>query len=68
MSVGDCNGDGYVECLCGGDFCVCSNRGTIECGGCWACDGPPECECGNAGDYCWTPCPIHDSAEGRGDG
>lgn len=34
---GECDGDGHVDCLCGGDLCVCHNHGEIECFGCRAC-------------------------------
>jgi hypothetical protein len=33
-----CDGHGYNNCLCGGDFCVCHNHGEVECFGC------PDCE------------------------
>lgn len=26
-----CDGRGYTDCLCGGDFCVCSNNGEEPC-------------------------------------
>lgn len=29
-----CNGLGVVECLCGGDFCVCMDFGEAPCPGC----------------------------------
>lgn len=32
-----CGGDGYVNCFCGGDFCVCHHHGEIECDGCPDC-------------------------------
>jgi hypothetical protein len=35
---GDCNGLGSIECLCGGDQCICHNHGAAQCDGC------PECE------------------------
>lgn len=35
---GDCNGLGTIECLCGGDQCVCHNHGSVECQGCPECD------------------------------
>lgn len=34
---GACCGTGMLECLCGGDFCVCHNHGEIECPGCEDC-------------------------------
>jgi hypothetical protein len=37
-----CGGHGWMECYCGGDFCVCGNRGEIECVGCEDCEG--ECD------------------------
>ena len=33
-----CGGLGWVECLCGGDQCVCHNHGQVACPGC------PDCE------------------------
>lgn len=33
-----CGGSGVLNCLCGGDFCVCHNHGEMECFGC------PDCE------------------------
>lgn len=33
-----CGGTGTVDCLCGGDFCVCHNHGSVECDGCLDCD------------------------------
>lgn len=35
---GGCGGLGEVDCICGGDFCVCHNHGTVECDGCEDCD------------------------------
>lgn len=32
-----CAGTGELDCLCGGDQCVCHNHGTVECPGCGAC-------------------------------
>ena len=32
-----CGGAGWIECLCGGDQCVCHNHGQV------ACDGCPDC-------------------------
>ena len=26
-----CDGDGFVDCHCGGDLCVCANGGTADC-------------------------------------
>ena len=34
-----CGGLRTLECMCGGDFCVCHNHGTIECPGCDDCEG-----------------------------
>ena len=34
-----CGGFGILYCYCGGDFCVCANRGEIECPGCPDCEG-----------------------------
>ena len=36
--VEGCGGTGTVECLCGGDQCVCHNHGEVECDGCEDCD------------------------------
>lgn len=36
---GSCGGLGFVECLCGGDFCVCHNHGEVQCFGCEDCEG-----------------------------
>lgn len=30
-----CNGDGTVDCYCGGDLCVCTNYGEKLCGLCY---------------------------------
>lgn len=35
-----CAGTGELDCLCGGDQCVCHNHGTVECEGCYACAAP----------------------------
>jgi hypothetical protein len=32
-----CGGGGVIRCYCGGDLCVCGNRGEIECYGCEEC-------------------------------
>ncbi len=45
-----CGGLGYNACMCGGDFCVCHNHGTIECFGCWDCE-PPDIEWDDEDDY-----------------
>lgn len=29
-----CQNTGYVECLCGGDLCICENNGEMECPDC----------------------------------
>lgn len=34
----NCGGSGYLECECGGDFCVCHHHGEVECEGCEDCD------------------------------
>lgn len=39
---GSCGGMGEVECLCGGDLCVCHNHGSAECFGCPDCDQDPD--------------------------
>lgn len=33
-----CDSEGDVECLCGGDQCVCHWHGSAPCPGCIACD------------------------------
>lgn len=40
----ECNGLGTVYCSppCGGDLCVCTCGGEMECGGCWSCGGPED--------------------------
>lgn len=30
-----CQGDGSVECYCGGDFCICENYGERDCPTCY---------------------------------
>lgn len=37
LSAG-CAGTGYLDCRCGGDFCVCHNHGGTECPGCDDCE------------------------------
>jgi len=32
-----CGGSGTLECMCGGDFCVCHHHSTVECPGCEDC-------------------------------
>jgi hypothetical protein len=39
---GGCGGDGYLDCHCGGDMCVCHNHGEVECFGCPDCQGDNE--------------------------
>lgn len=34
-----CGGQGYLDCYCGGDQCVCHNHGGIDCDGCEDCEG-----------------------------
>src|SRR5262252_7241127 len=38
LMTDSCAGTGELDCLCGGDQCVCHNHGTVACPGCWACD------------------------------
>ncbi len=33
-----CDGWGSIPCRCGGDLCVCWNRGELECPGCVDCE------------------------------
>lgn len=42
---GGCGGTGTLDCLCGGDFCVCHNHGETECPGC------EDCEFNDGDDY-----------------
>jgi hypothetical protein len=35
---GGCSGIGTIECLCGGESCVCHNHGEVDCDGCSECD------------------------------
>lgn len=35
---GGCGGSGIIDCMCGGDFCVCHNHGEYECPGCDDCE------------------------------
>lgn len=35
---GSCGGTGMLDCICGGDFCVCHNHGEVECFGCRDCN------------------------------
>jgi hypothetical protein len=37
-----CQGNGFIECLCAGDFCACINQGEVECVGCPDCKGYDE--------------------------
>lgn len=37
-----CGGTGMLNCICGGDLCVCHNHGYVECFGCPDCDGGDE--------------------------
>lgn len=37
-----CGGSGTLNCLCGGDQCVCHWHGEIECPGCADCEGDEE--------------------------
>jgi hypothetical protein len=34
----NCGGSGIIDCLCGGDFCVCHNHSEVECPGCEDCE------------------------------
>lgn len=36
---GSCGGSGTLQCICGGDFCICHNHGEVDCPGCEDCDG-----------------------------
>ena len=37
-----CGGTGYLNCTCGGDFCVCHYHGGTDCDGCEECEGDAE--------------------------
>ena len=39
---GTCGGSRSIDCLCGGDFCVCHNHGEVECPGCPDCEPPDD--------------------------
>lgn len=39
VPAGGCGGLGTIECLCGGDLCVCHNHGEVQCPGCEECEG-----------------------------
>lgn len=43
---GGCGGMGILNCICGGDLCVCHNHGEVECFGC------PDCEDREDDDDC----------------
>ncbi len=43
---GSCYGTGALDCLCGGDQCVCHNHGEVDCPGCPDCEGSED----DAGD------------------
>ncbi len=34
---GTCGGMGFLQCECGGDFCICHHHGEVECPGCDDC-------------------------------
>lgn len=42
-----CGGNGFIECLCAGDFCACSNQGECRCVGCPDCRGYTIATCKN---------------------
>ena len=44
-----CGGTGILDCLCGGDFCVCGNFGEVECMGC------PDCDYDEDSDFGYDP-------------
>ncbi len=33
-----CGGMGLIECICGGEFCICHHHGVVECSGCSECE------------------------------
>lgn len=39
-----CGGSRLLNCICGGDFCVCHNHGEVECFGCPDCEPPDEAD------------------------
>lgn len=60
-----CGGTGWLNCECGGDFCVCKLNGGMDCPGCEDCEDetdtddydPDECEeCGGTLDESDYPC------------
>ena len=57
-----CDGDRYIECLCGGDFCVCHNHGTVQCVGCLDCNDYDDPEWGDG----HTVGTDHDNTDGDG--
>lgn len=64
-----CGGTGWLDCECGGDFCVCQLQGGMYCPGCEDCrehdEGPNDeedgfngiCGCGEFLTY-FGNCPI----------
>lgn len=46
-----CYGTGMLDCLCGGDMCVCHNHGEVQCDGCEdCCSGDEHDDDDDAGD------------------
>lgn len=37
-----CGGTGFLDCVCGGDFCICHHHGETECFGCVDCNDDQE--------------------------
>lgn len=47
---GQCSGTGSIECICGGDFCVCHNHGEVDCDGCANCEERDDLDDDQQGD------------------
>jgi hypothetical protein len=46
-----CEGYGHIDCLCGGDFCVCHHHGGIECDGCVDCEELDDSDIGEGDNW-----------------
>jgi hypothetical protein len=47
-----CGGTGCLQCLCGGDLCVCHHHGEMECPGCEDCDFANKDDLDDEGEWC----------------
>lgn len=65
MTKKTCNGVGYLICRCGGDVCVCENKGDNECPGCPACEEYFDIIMGDEEEPCCPHCgkPIYDFSD-----